>query len=60
MTPDEILALMDTTAQFVSAMTGTKAQLVNQGWSDAGAEQIVIEMLRMAPRQTGDTPTNGR
>lgn len=50
MSPEEIYAIMDGSAQFVEVITGQKTQLVDAGWSEAAAEQVVIEMLRMAPR----------
>lgn len=36
---------MDATEQAVEAVTGMKNQLLNKGWSEAAAEQIVVGMM---------------
>lgn len=41
-----LLQLMDECATYVAAVTGIKQQLLDAGWSDAAAEQIVIRAIQ--------------
>lgn len=45
--PDH-MRIMDDAATAVAAMSGIKAQFVAAGWSEQGAEQMTIEMMRNA------------
>ena len=44
----QLLALVEQTADVVAAMSGVKAQYVEAGWSNRGAEEMVLEMLRFS------------
>lgn len=46
MPKDDAFNLIEQFRDFTSAMTGMKAQLIENGWSDEGAEQIVIHALK--------------
>jgi hypothetical protein len=43
-----LLDAMQETAKAVAAYTGIKRQFTESGWSDEGAEGMVIAMLRAA------------
>lgn len=46
----ELLTAVDDSALAIASLTGIKAQLVDQGWSETSAEQLVIEMFRLNNR----------
>jgi hypothetical protein len=46
------MKILDEAGAAVAALSGVKAQFIAAGWSEQGAEQMTIEMLRAAPRPT--------
>lgn len=45
---ESLMEAMEQGADFVSAMTGLKKMFVEQGWSERGAEGMVISILNKA------------
>lgn len=43
---DQLLAMMEQMAPLVAAMSGVRAQFIDQGWQPGNAEQMVIAMFR--------------
>ena len=43
---DDPLKIMEEIATYVSALTGMRQQLLDQGWSVEAAEQIVLHALK--------------
>jgi hypothetical protein len=42
---EQILEAMEQAGTAVSAMTGIKKRFIDQGWSEAGAEAMTIQLL---------------
>lgn len=45
-TPEELLQIMDMAEQNVAIFTGVKAKYVEAGWSQRGAEQMVLAQIQ--------------
>lgn len=45
-TPEELLQIMDMAEQSVAIFTGVKAKYVEAGWSQRGAEQMVLAQIQ--------------
>lgn len=43
--PESLMSWLEETAAMVAALTGMKKQLMDAGWSERGAEQIVIATM---------------
>jgi hypothetical protein len=43
---DQMMQMLDASADAVATFTGIKAQFVDSGWDELSAEQMVIEMLK--------------
>lgn len=48
MSPDDISKMIDAVSQYGELLSGMKNQLVNQGFSEDIAEQLVLEMIKKA------------
>lgn len=46
---EQLLNVQDQVADLVATLTGARQQLIAAGWSENGAEAIVIEMFRKTP-----------
>lgn len=45
MDPNQLLDILDQARDGVAALTGIKQQLIESGWEERAAEQVVIAML---------------
>lgn len=45
MNTEQLMEALETSAKAAAIITGMKKQLTDQGWSDAGAERVVIHWM---------------
>lgn len=49
MNPEELMKAMDEFHRLTEWVTGLKNQLLTQGWSEMGAEQMVLTIVAKLP-----------